>query len=290
MTTDPAAAIDGALGEAIRDIGIPPRPKILDNIGVEMLKESPDFNRLAALISSDVSLAAGLMKTANSPYFGFRFRARTVSQALMMLGLDVSSRAVAGLILRKFFVAVPSLERFWDASARIAMVSGWLAQQLGSRHGIRAEEAYTFGLFRDCGIPVMMRKFGDYTTTLKNANEAEALRFTDVEEARHPTNHAIVGCLLAQSWWMPEETCLAIRHHHDDSALAIDSAGLPASAQRLIAIVQLAEHLFQSATSLSFTREWAKLGEACMHRLDVTPASLTELLAGARKVLESTND
>lgn len=285
MTPDQTAAIDGVLGDAIRDIGIPPRPTILDSIGAEMLKETPDFHRLAALISSDVSLAAGLMKTANSPYFGFRFRARTVSQALMMLGLDVSSRAVAGLILRKVFVSVPALERFWDASARIAMVSGWLAQELGARNGIRAEEAYTFGLFRDCGIPVLMRKFSNYGVTLKAANEATDQRFTDVEDAQHPTNHAMIGCLLAQSWWMPEETCLAIRHHHDNFALTAAHGGLPASAQRLIAMVQLAEFLFQSATGLSATREWDKLGDACLRLLDVPPDGLNALTEGARAVL-----
>ncbi|GAA5184228.1 HDOD domain-containing protein [Niveibacterium umoris] len=287
MSPDQTAAIDGMLGEAIRDIGIPPRPRILDSISAEMLKENPDFNRLATLISSDVSLAAGLMKTANSPYFGFRFRARTVSQALMMLGLDVSSRAVAGLILRKVFISVPALERFWDASARIAMVSGWLTQQLGNRNGVRAEEAYTFGLFRDCGIPVLMRKFADYTTTLKLANDAVEARFTDVEETRHPTNHAIVGCLLAQSWWMPEETCLAIRYHHDSVALTLNIGGLPPASQRLIAIVQLAEFLFQTSTGLSPTREWGKLGEACLRLLDVNEEGLAGLVEDARAFLDS---
>jgi HD-like signal output (HDOD) protein len=285
MSPDQTAAIDGVLDSAIRDIGIPPRPRILDSIGAEMLKDDPDFNRLAALISSDVSLAAGLMKTANSPYFGFRFRARTVSQALMMLGLDVASRAIAGLVLRKVFVSMPALERFWDASARLAIVAGWLTQELGTRHGIRAEEAYTFGLFRDCGIPVLMRKYAEYGATLKLANEARDMRFTDVEESRHPTNHAMVGCLLAQSWWMPEETCLAIRHHHDAVALSGNVAGLPPAAQRLIAIVQLAEYLFQSATGLSATCEWEKLGEDSLRLLDLTPEALVALLEGVRPVL-----
>ncbi|MCX9156441.1 HDOD domain-containing protein [Niveibacterium sp. 24ML] len=284
MSPEQAAGIDGVLDSAIRDIGIPPRPRILDSIGAEMLKDAPDFNRLATLISSDVSLAAGLMKTANSPYFGFRFRARTVSQALMMLGLDVASRAIAGLVLRKVFVSVPALERFWDASARLAIVAGWLAQELGTRNGIRAEEAYTFGLFRDCGIPVLMRKYSDYGATLKLANEAREQRFTDVEETRHPTNHAIVGCLLAQSWWMPEETCLAIRHHHDVMVLS-GSSGLPAASQRMIAMVHLAEHLYQDATGLSVTCEWEKLGEASLRLLEVSPEGFASLHERVKPVL-----
>ena len=45
----------------IRDIGIPPRPTILNEIDHEMEKDAPDFGVLAKLIGSDVALAAGLI-------------------------------------------------------------------------------------------------------------------------------------------------------------------------------------------------------------------------------------
>ncbi|AXS79664.1 hypothetical protein HYN24_06320 [Dechloromonas sp. HYN0024] len=38
----------------IRDIGIPPRPTILQDIDNEMAKDEPDFIRLAKIIGSDV--------------------------------------------------------------------------------------------------------------------------------------------------------------------------------------------------------------------------------------------
>ncbi|HPU80913.1 HDOD domain-containing protein [Accumulibacter sp.] len=43
------------------------------------------------------------------------------------------------------------------------------------------------------------------------------------------TDHAMVGCLLAQNWWLPEESCPAIRHHHDRSPIDFFDSGLPAS-------------------------------------------------------------
>ena len=99
------ARMESAFEQSLRDVGIPPRPLILERVGEEMRKEEPNFRHLGELISADVSLAAGLLKTANSSYFGFRSRARTVTQALVMLGLDVTSRAIAGLALRKVFLA-----------------------------------------------------------------------------------------------------------------------------------------------------------------------------------------
>ena len=61
---------------AIRDIGIPPRPTVLSEIESEMAKDEPDFTHLAKIISADVALSAGLLKTVNSPYYGLDKKVR----------------------------------------------------------------------------------------------------------------------------------------------------------------------------------------------------------------------
>jgi len=263
-----ATPIDSGLEDSIRDIGIPPRPAILDRIAAEMRSVDPDFKRLSALISADVALAAGLLKTANSAYFGHGARARTVTQALMILGLDIASRAVAGLVLRKVFQGMPIMERFWDASARIARTSGWLVLQLGIRDGVGADDAYTFGLFRDCGLPILMRRFPEYVSVLGEANADGQRMFTDVEAARCPTNHAVVGCLLAQNWWLPYQTCQAIRFHHDGLALSA-GGGLPPGSARLTAVAQFAEYLVERVAGRSRSHEWDKLGGVCRQLLEL---------------------
>ncbi len=261
----------------LRDIGIPPRPAILERISNEMNKDNPDLRQLGAIIGSDVGLAAGLIAIANSPYFSYRGHVRSVNEALMLLGLRTASQAIAGLILKKIFPATPSLVRFWDASASIARLSGWLAQHYGARARIRSDDAYTYGLFRDCGIAVLMRRFKEYPETLKQANDEQERSFTEVEEQTYPTNHAMVGCLLAQSWWLPEETCLAIRHHHEYLALQENRAGLPPISLGLIAITQLAEHLFQHHTGMSKTQEWAKASAFCLGFLGMDEVELAVL-------------
>ncbi len=283
-----ASHVAALLENAIRDIGIPSRPSILDRINAEMHKDNPDFHHLAHLITSDVGLAAGLISISNSPYFSFRGRARSTNEALMILGLDVSSRAIAGLILRKLFPETPGLNRFWDASAIIARLSGWLAQQGGSDINIRADDAYTFGLFRDCGIPILLNRFPHYPTVLKNANGEKELSFTAVEEAQCPTNHAVLGSMLAQSWWLPEEVCLAIRHHHDYALLQQDdSIVLPSVTLGLIATAQLAEHLLQHHTGLSMTQEWDKAGAVCLELLRIDEKDLQSVYKESAIVIDS---
>ena len=269
--------VEAFYARSLLDIGIPPRPAILDLLAREMKREEPDFGAIARHVAEDVSLSAGLIKTVNSPFFGLRTRARTVPQALALLGIRTAAKAIAGVALRNAFPASPNLERFWDSSARIAEYSGHLVEILGVAKGIRGEDAHTFGLFRDCGMPVLMRKFPDYRQTLARANADPQRRFTVVEDEAYPTNHAIVGCMLAQSWSLPEEICLAIRHHHDFLLMQTGAASLPPASRRLIALAQAAEYVHQSSSGLNQTQEWLKLGPACLHALDVAEQDLENL-------------
>ncbi|HJW26459.1 MAG TPA: HDOD domain-containing protein [Rhodocyclaceae bacterium] len=280
-----AGPLDQYLADTIRQLGIPPRPAILERVAAEMQRDEPDFRSLARIISADVSIAGSLLKLVNSPFFGYRQKARTVQDALSMLGLSTISSAIATIVLRNVLPPSPRLERFWDASARVAQVSGWLVQQLGAEAGVQSEDAYTFSLFRDCGIPIMARRFPSYFDTLARANADAEKQFTEVEDFRHPTNHALVGCLLGQSWWLPENTCIAIRHHHDFVSLRAGGGAFSPAARRLICLAQLAEKLLQDETGLSSCLEWMKMGEACLEILGVSPPEFEELHRQARSVL-----
>lgn len=279
-------SVEARLESSLLKIGIPPRPVILDRIGAEMRKDEPDFNQLASVIAADVALSASLISITNSPYFGFRGRVSSPREALMMLGLNVASKAIAGIVMRKAFPKSPQLERFWDASARIARLSGWLAQRV-TRGTLRADDAYTYGLFRDCGIPILLARFPGYFDILTEANHEASRSFTAVEETTLPTHHAAVGYMLAQSWWLPDETILSIRHHHDVAILDTPSIPPTLNSRYLIAISQLAEHLLQQHSGLSFTQEWDKLGPACLRLLNLSEEDVTGILAEASPLLEA---
>ncbi len=281
----PSAQVDTLLERSLKDIGIPPRPVLLDRISSEMCRDDPDYKRMAHTISSDVGLAASLIKTANSSYFGTRGRVRSVNEALMMMGLKVSSKAIAGIILRKAFPNSFQLERFWDASALIAHLSGWLVQRL-DRNKLRSDDAYTFGLFRDCGIPVLLMRFPVYEETLAKANNEETRSFTAIEDLELPTNHAMIGCMLAQSWGLSEETYLAIRCHHNATATKT-SIALPLASHDYIAISQLAEYLVQLHSGLSQTHEWQKLGQTCLTVLDITEEDLNDVITESVAIIKS---
>lgn len=260
----------------MREIGIPPRPTILIQIEQETAKDDPDFIYLAKLLSRDVALAAGMIKVANSPYFSFGKKVPTVQEALLVLGLKVITKTVSGLALQQVFKHVPNMERFWDASAMTAEISACVAKKIGNWTGIRPEDAYTFALFRDCGIPMLMNPFPEYRAVLARANDETTLPFTVVEEQSIGLNHAVLGAQLAEDWLLPGDICLAIRHHHDREALN-GTTDIPPRSRRLIAIAQLAEYLIQLKSSKVQTSEWGKLGADCLACLDLNPDDLPAL-------------
>ena len=274
--------VDTLLEQTIRDIDIPPRPLIIERIQAEMRNDDANLKSLGQLIGADVSLAAGLIKTANSPYFGTRNRMRSVDQALSVLGLKTASLAIAGIALRNAFPATAQLERFWHTSAQIAALSGWLAQTRLSGK-LRADDAYTYGLFRDAGIAIMLRHFPSYRETLASANQDCERPFTSAERQAFPTDHAMIGSVLALDWWLPEEISRAIRFHHQTSAGF--EPGLSPATRYLIATSQLAEHLVQKITGRCHTSEWPKLGPICLQLLALTEDDLAIIYQDAAAIL-----
>ena len=282
----PTGRFKALLERALVDTGIPTCPAILDRIHIELGKDEPDLNLLARIISSDVSLAGGLISISNSPCFGVHRRVRSVSEALKVLGLGITFRAISGLILHKIFPVTLSMERFWDASSSIARLSGWLAQRPDIGIRLHASDAYTFGLFRDCGIAVLLNRYPYYPEVLAQANAEKTLSFTQIEELQCPTNHALIGSLLAQSWMLPEEISTAIRVHHEYAILReSDATVLPPATRGLIATAQLAEHIFQHHTGLSQSQEWHKSRDVCLKLLEIGEDQLPDLYEEAAQVL-----
>ena len=221
MDTAIAAAPEGSTetevvsvqtAELVKEIGIPPCPSVLQEFMAEANKDDPDFRRLSHLINKDVALSASVIKTINSPFYGLSRKARTVHDALTLLGLRQTSRLIAGLLLRKAFATSrsPAMFDYWDSSAKIALMSGYLARELEVAN---LEEAHTFALFRDCGVPVLLTRFPEYEQMLVETRNENEQRRCEMEHAQFGFDHAQVGATLAQSWHMPDETWQAIRVH-----------------------------------------------------------------------------
>lgn len=278
------AVIDQEAELLVRGIGIPPCPAILTSLVKEMRSDDPDFKRIASLISGDVGLAAAMLKTVNSAFYGLPAKATTVQQALVLMGLRTVTHLVTGLLLRQAFPVADGkfMERFWDMSSNIALVAAQLTRQIKS---VNRDEAYTFGLFRDCGMPPLMIKFADYAQAL-DARVAHSERsISELEDEYCGIDHTQIGHYLARSWHLSEQVGLAILWHHDPSALAGEYPELPSASLRLIALCMIAEHVLRTYRDEPASHEWQKNGALALDYLDLSEADFTELSEAAQEVL-----
>lgn len=226
----------------LRGLEIPPCPAVLAGLSEEMQLEHVDVSRIAGLISRDVALAGGVLKIANSPLFSTGTKITSVNQALAILGFKNVFNMVINELLRKTLITseLPlRMDRFWDSAAYNARVSAELADVVA---GTSRDTAYSFGLFHDCGMPILMRRFADYKETLMLANVTGSGSFTDCEDQRHGSNHAVIGYLMARNWGLPESMAQAVLVHHDYSIFANDSH-LPDETLALVAINFIAERI-----------------------------------------------
>jgi HD-like signal output (HDOD) protein len=256
----------------LKGVTIPPRPTLLLEVDQELKRSDPDISRIARLISRDVGISAAILKTMNSPLFGLRSKIGSVSQAVQLLGTRNARNVITGLVLRNAVGGAANLERFWDSAEKVATINAYICSILPKAP---REEAYTFGLFRDCGIPLLMQRFESYRETLKFA-AGDDRPMTVVEEERHATSHVTVGFMIAHSWGLSEVICQAILHHHDLSIIGAAGNDLPMT-QTLVAVNCLAEHLNDSSLRLRQDSQWEQFGGIVLDYLGLTAGEMAEI-------------
>ncbi len=137
---------------------------------------------------------------------------------------------------------IVTLNRFWDTAQDVAMTSLTLAKRIGYQS---PDEAYALGLFHNCGIPLMLKRFPQYMAVLEEAyasTDAEQ-RIVDIENRVLSTNHAVVAtsppspgtcrCICAT----PSPTITT------RCRCSPTTRGRDAQLKTLLAILKMAEHI-----------------------------------------------
>ncbi len=249
----------------VRDIVIPPCPELLTALQLEMRQSDPDPTEVTRIAASDVAMAAALLRLANSSLYSRARPAHTVAEAVSLLGLGQTAAILTGFLARSSIPAnSPLLEHFWETSTRRSLAMAFIARQL---HGVDAEVAQTCGLFMHVGLPILLQGLRGYAGTLAEALARQDRSFTDTENAAHRTDHAVVGAIVARTWYLPPVIAFAIRLHHDFHVLRVSS--IPAGVRTLVALAAVAEHLVADFEGVQIQREWAQHGPACLAYLQI---------------------
>lgn len=239
----------------MRNLVIPPRPALLDQLTA--LRGNPDMNlvKVADLIATDIGLSAAILKAANSPVFGSRRTITSVQQAVSLLGTRNIISLVSGLLLRLSLTAEspPVIEQFWERTMQEASIAAALCERLGSP----ADECQSFTLFRSCGIAVMLMRNGKYERTLRLIGQAKDRQISKIEQEFHNTSHDVVGYLVARAWNMPEDFCQAILLQHNPELFAKSSAPLlDHDHMMMVAVARAAHYVWRTSTDHNGDSAW----------------------------------
>lgn len=224
-------------------IDIPSCPGVLALAMKESQKDEPDLGRLADILTEDAGMSAAALKFANSPLFGSGNRVLSVRKAVERLGTKNTVCAVVALALRNSINGLPAawIEQFWKKTTQVALLSNMIAKR---QFGISPDAAYTYALFHDAGIPLMMRRFKQYGDIMEKTTTLCGSALFEMEEQYFPCTHPIVGWLLVRNWGLPHTMGLAVRFHHDREVFDLPERILPTEAPPLIAVTHVAESLF----------------------------------------------
>jgi HD-like signal output (HDOD) protein len=259
-------------GELSRPVNIPPRPSLLIALQHEIAKKDPHIKKIGVLLSRDPAIAGNLLSIANSAMFNLHRRIKTVEEAITVIGLNRCSALATSLMAKRTLARGPiMMPRFWDVSEK----RSWAMTHVALKMKIATPElAHHFGLFSDIGIPLMMASFPSYPETLRMANRMESDGLTQLENARHKINHALVGAMLAEHWHIDGDIVQAIRKHHVPATLADNSVS--STVRGLIAAHLLVDRAIQEHRK-DISTEWTTGGALAVEMLGLSEADVRDV-------------
>jgi len=194
-------------------VNFPSPPAIAQQIIALAGDPDIDISQVAAAISRDPSLAAKILRVANSALYSRQRKSTNLRQALIVLGLHGATTLALGFSLVGNYRGLRSNGVDYDRYWRRAILSASAARCFGALHNASAvEDIFLAALLQDIAILGVDRSVPDFYRDLpRNASHRE---FAAHESARLGIDHAQLGAWLLEYWKLPEPLCRAVAWSH----------------------------------------------------------------------------
>lgn len=218
-----------AFQDVVRGLGdLPTLPSMAVKVMELAMDPAADLRAFTQLIAQDQSLAAKVLKLANSANFAQVGGVASLQRAVQLLGIRVvRNLALSVLVFDVFHQDRPAgkgathpcgldLDELWKHAAAVAFIAEDVAQRLGYA---QADEAYIAGLLHDIGkVGLCFAAPDQFQAVIEAVRSRPNAPMIEVESEQLGFTHCQVGRWLAQTWRLPESLERAIWLHHQPAA------------------------------------------------------------------------
>ncbi len=251
----------------IRDTkSLPTLPGIIARLGSLADNDKVSSQEMARVISADQVLSAKVLRLVNSAFYGFPGRVSTVSNALILLGVNVvKSLAITGSI---FEIMEKNVVGLWEHSMGVAVAANTISKALKLPD---AEETATAALLHDIGKVIVKIKLKQDFSQLSALVDSKGYTMQEAEQDLLETDHAEIGGWLARSWLLPEKLIEPVAFHHQVEKSTAH--------QTKTAVVHLADVLIKaSGFGFSGDRLVPRIQPVAWNKLGMTDALLETII------------
>ncbi|MBJ7332174.1 MAG: HDOD domain-containing protein [Solirubrobacteraceae bacterium] len=238
------------------------------------LCDEPDATTadLVGALERDQSFAVNLLRYANSAALARPIRAKTVRQAVMLVGRRALRRLSLEAATFRFLERAPGNGGTVRGQLHLHAVSVAVTSALAADMArVRGEAPHLAGLLHDIGKLVLPIAFGEEAIEDITREHPSGQGRVALERERLGIDHALAGALLAERWGCAPEVVEAIAFHHGgQTGIAVPTPE--------IACVQLANGV---ADMLSGGEADIPLLEAALAVLDLETSALDRLAEAA---------
>ena len=212
---DPSALIRQRIERSTRDL--PPLPTAVLKVLDETDRADTTAARVESIILSDQALTAQVLRVVNSAYYGMSGKVSSVSQAVMILGLQQVRNLTLSVAAISSFQPSSSRHRetlkcFWSHAFATAATTQ-LIRNFKRLPAQTAESIFIGGLIHDIGRLFLFVNFTNAYDQVIDRAAKEDITLEEAERALLGLNHAQVGLQIATNWKLPESLRRMIGDH-----------------------------------------------------------------------------
>jgi putative nucleotidyltransferase with HDIG domain len=194
---------------------IPSLPLIYQEITSAIDDPSSSTSMIGEVISKDSGLSVRLLRIANSSLYNFPSTVDTVSQAIIVIGIQqIRDLALGTMVIEMFDGISPELvdmNSFW----RHSLACGIAARVLAShRREANVERFLVAGVLHDIGRLILYMKVPDQAKEALVRSKDKGELLYKIEREIFGFDHGEVGGALLRHWKLPPNLMDAVNFHH----------------------------------------------------------------------------